>query len=218
MTILDNGDGTGTSDKTYEEILAAYENGSAILGRIDTEETSCVILNLMSKEDEFAFGVTGVDANGLYWAAMVTKDEGTLVGNLPLVHSPVIGTTAEITPSQVAEAIEAGRDVSITHSDATFSSFTKVDGFNGVFSPAIFAHYDDTDDDSYSLIELYGDTESNRWTPLFTQLVQKSDIPTIPESLKNPHALTINGISYDGSKAVTIEDVKDTPDWNASED
>jgi hypothetical protein len=171
-----------------------------------------------------------------------------------------------------------------------------VDGFNGVFSPAIFTHYDDTDDDSYSLIELYGDTESNQWTPLFTQLAQKSDIsvpvvgttaeitpsqikalmdggnpfaithtdsiygsmlfnsfvysqavnnsilsttvfqtggmtfcaqligslntdkwsfsaftlattediPTIPESLKNPHALTINGTSYDGSEAKTI--------------
>ena len=32
-------------------------------------------------------------------------------------------------------------------------------------------------------------------------------IPTVPETLPNPHALTINGITYDGSEEVNMTDV-----------
>lgn len=202
VTILDNGDGTGTSDKTYEEILAAYENGSAILGRIDAEETSCVILNLMSKEDEFAFGVTGVDANGLYWAATVTKDEGTLVANLPLVQSPVIGTTAEITPSQVKALMDEGKSFAITHTDSTYGSML----FNSfVYSQAVGSYILSTTVFQVANVtfcaQLFGNFSSNTWEFSAFELAKSEDIPT---ALKNPHVLTINGTSYDGSEAKTI--------------
>lgn len=42
-----------------------------------------------------------------------------------------------------------------------------------------------------------------------TVLAEKKDIPTVPESLKNPNALTIkigsSTITYDGSTAETVE-------------
>ena len=216
------------------------------------------------------------------------------------IPSALIGTTAEITPSQVAEAIEAGRDVAVSYMDATygkvvFTSFMRAHSFNGVCSSDILQA-----SDAYVLIELYGNTSTNKWTLLITQLAQHSDIPvpvvsttaettpievyalmtegkpfaimhedityggmlfnsfvmsqaannsilsttvfqigsmtccaqltgslntnkwifnafelattenipSIPDSLKNPYSLTINGTSYDGSKAVTIESIK----------
>ena len=49
----------------------------------------------------------------------------------------------------------------------------------------------------------------------------KKDIPTIPSKLPNPHALTINGETYDGSSAVSITveggGGMGGADWNASE-
>lgn len=156
------------------------------------------------------------------------------------IPAPLIGTTDEVTPSQVSEAVEAGRDVSITYNDATygavvFSSFMKSQGFNGVFSSEILLYAG-----TYVLVELYGHTQRNNWTLLTTQLAQYSDVPTktsqltndsgfltaapvtsvngqtgavqitIPTALKNPSALTINGVSYDGSETKDFTDAINT--------
>lgn len=134
------------------------------------------------------------------WTAL--SEEVATANDIPV---PVIGTTEEITPSQVAEAIEAGQDVSVTHNHAiygavVFSSFMRAHSFNCVASSEIL-HYDG----AYILIELVGNTIRNDWALLVTQLAQYSDIP---ESLKNPYALTIDGVSYDGSQAVNIESIK----------
>lgn len=65
MIIFDNSDGTGTSDKTYEEILAAYENGSAIFGRIELENQSAVALSPMTYATDInMFIASGVDGSG----------------------------------------------------------------------------------------------------------------------------------------------------------
>jgi hypothetical protein len=208
VTVLDNGDGTGEADKTFEEILAAYENGSAILGRIDTAGQTCVILNLMTYEMDFnAFGVTGIASDGLYWAAMVTKDEGTLVGNLPLVQSPVIGTTAEITPSQVKALMDEGKSFAITHTDSTygsmlFNSFVMSQAANNsILSTTVFQTGGVT-----FCAQLIGSLNTDKWSFSAFTLATTEDIPTIPESLKNPYALTINGAAYDGSKAIDFTD------------
>lgn len=83
VVIRDNGDGTGTSDKTLEEILAAHEKGSAIICRVDTDGAAGVIQNLMSINDDYA-GTSGVDVEGNYWAAIITPD-GTTVGHMSFV-------------------------------------------------------------------------------------------------------------------------------------
>ena len=85
VVIFDNGDGSGTADKTLAEIQAAHKNGSAILGRIDAAGQTGIVQNLMTLEEGVGARVSGLAADGSYWAAMVTENEGVLVGNTRLV-------------------------------------------------------------------------------------------------------------------------------------
>lgn len=120
------------------------------------------------------------------------------------VPEPLVGVSTEITPTQVATAIAAGRSVVISHIDATygtlaFSGFSFIPSFHAVLASSIIYYAS-----AYIVMELYGDTSDNDWTVLGTQLAQRTDIPT---ALKNPNALTFTGAatgSYDGSSAKTV--------------
>jgi hypothetical protein len=76
----------------------------------------------------------------------------------------------------------------------------------------------------YAVVELIGDLNANTWKFVVQQMATINDIPTkvsqlandseymtlggyqviAPTALKNPHALTINGTTYDGSSAVDM--------------
>ena len=123
-------------------------------------------------------------------------------GYLTKHQEPLIGTTDEITPSQVLEAIQSGRDVLISHideawgSEVKFSYFAHAVAFSMVLANGIFTY-----GNNFYLVELYGSHEYDAWFATSAQLAQSTDIPT---ALKNPNALTINGTSYDGSAAVNM--------------
>lgn len=122
-----------------------------------------------------------------------------------LAEEALIAVTDDVTPAQVADAVINGRNVIITHIDGTygslcFNNFIYVPALGAVISSAIVYFAGD-----YLVIELVGSTRDGSWAALSKEVATVDDIP---ESLKNPYALTINGISYDGSEAVNIESIK----------
>ena len=123
-----------------------------------------------------------------------------------LAQEPLIGTTAELTPTQVYNAVSAGIPVKVQYTDSTyglisFTAFTVAESLNMIASNMI-ASYNAV----YILAELFGDKSNNVWGFMTTKLAQKIDIPS---ELPNPNALTIKigstTVTYDGSAAKTVE-------------
>ena len=112
---------------------------------------------------------------------------------------PLIGTTAEITPYQVAEALTAGRPISITHSDPTygaivFGSFFWAKNFNGVMASGIGAYGND-----YLVMELLGAVSGGGWSLLTTTVATADSIPAEGTFVKS-----VNGKAPDENGNVTI--------------
>lgn len=126
-----------------------------------------------------------------------------------LAQEPLIGTTSQLTPTQVYNAVSAGIPVKVQHTDSTygilyFTAFNIAESLNTIVSQAIVYY-----NSMYILAELFGNKSNNSWGFNTATLAQKTDIPS---SLKNPNTLTIEigstTVTYDGSTAqvVTIDD------------
>lgn len=117
----------------------------------------------------------------------------------------LIGSTDDITPAQATEALRAGRDVLLTHTDSTYgtNSFTgfMISETNNTILVSGILVYNGT---LLSAI-LAGSTTGTSWFLTITPVAKSADIPT---TLPNPNALTFTGAmsgSYDGSSSMTIE-------------
>lgn len=114
------------------------------------------------------------------------------------------GTTSELTPTQVYDAVSAGIPVKVQYLHdvyglLSFTAFNIAESFNIVVSQTIVYY-----NGAYILAELNGHKSENRWGTLFTTLAEKTDIPT---RLPNPHAITFTGAvtgNYDGSTPMTV--------------
>ena len=124
-----------------------------------------------------------------------------------LAQEQLTGTTEELTPTQVYEAVAAGIPVKVQYTSDTygllsFTAFNVVESMYTVVSQSI-VYYNGI----YVLTELYGNRSTNEWGFKSTTLAEKTDIPDIPEKLPNPHALTFSGAvtgNYDGSSPLEI--------------
>ena len=122
-----------------------------------------------------------------------------------MAEEQLVGTTNELTPTQVYEAVSAGIPVKVQHTDPTFgtSSFTAFnvpESMNVIASNAI-VNYNNV----YLLAVLYGIKTDNRWFYEITGLAEKEDIPA---ALPNPNSLTFTGAvtgSYDGSAPLSVK-------------
>ena len=122
-----------------------------------------------------------------------------------LAQEQLTGTTNDLTPAQVYEAVSAGIPVKVQYTDSTyglisFTAFNVAESLSVIASQTI-VYYNGV----YILAELFGDKSKNSWGFKTTTLAQKADIPS---ALPNPNALTFTGAvtgSYDGSAAVTVE-------------
>ena len=133
---------------------------------------------------------------------------------------PLVGTTDEITPSQVAEAVTEGRPVCISHTDEygseyQFTSFNVVD--NLVIGEMLMTAGYDTSNTQYAtfphLKGILGDNE--RW--FFDETLRMATVEGLPTALPNPNKLTINGKSYDGSEEVSVNiEGGSNADWIAT--
>lgn len=124
-----------------------------------------------------------------------------------LAQEQLSGTTSELTPTQVYEAVSAGIPVKVQYLDDTygllsFTAFNIAESFDLIVSQTIVYS-----NGMYILAELNGDKSGNRWGTMFTALAQKTDIPDIPMTLPNPHAITFTGAvtgNYDGSFPMSV--------------
>ena len=123
-----------------------------------------------------------------------------------MAQEQLAGSTSDLTPTDVYNAISEGRTVWITHTDSNygvmkFNFFLYSVVLPGVASVGIFEM------NSVPIsAQLLGNTNSNIWTLNVNFLAQQSDVPS---KLPNPNALTITigdtTVTYDGSVAKSIE-------------
>lgn len=122
-----------------------------------------------------------------------------------LAQEQLAGTTNDLTPTQVYQAVSAGIPVKVQYTDPTFglSSFTAFnvsESMNVIVSNAIVNY-----NDMYLLAALYGNKSNNGWFYEVTPLAKPSDIPS---ALPNPKALTFTGAvtgRYDGSAPLSVK-------------
>ena len=121
-----------------------------------------------------------------------------------LAQEPLIGTTSNLTPTQVYDAVSAGIPVKVQYLDSTygflsFTAFNVAESLNVIVSQTI-VYYNSL----YILAELFGNKSNNIWGFNATTLAQKTDIPT---TLPNPNSLIFTGAvtgSYDGTAPLTV--------------
>ena len=153
-----------------------------------------------------ATGATGADGKSAYSYAVdggYTRTEKEFAEKL--AQEQLTGTTSELTPAQVYDAVSSGIPVKVQYTDSTygllsFTAFNVAESLNVIVSQTIVYY-----NSMYILAELYGNKSNNTWGTAFTTLAQKTDIPS---ALPNPHPLTFTGAvtgSYDGSSAKTIK-------------
>ena len=122
-------------------------------------------------EDETHRTVT--DAEKKTW-----NNKSNFSGNYDdLKNKQLAGTTDELTPTQVYEAVSTGRPVKVQYTDRTyglisFTAFTVSESQNVIVSSMI-VYYNSV----YILIELVGYKSNNAWGFNTTTLAQKTDIP-----------------------------------------
>ena len=122
-----------------------------------------------------------------------------------LAQEQLTGTTGELTPTQVYNAVSAGIPVKVQYFDNTygilsFTAFNVAESLDVIVSQTI-VYYNSL----YILAELFGNKSNNIWGFNATTLAQKTDIPT---ALPNPNALTFTGGvtgSYNGSNPVSVK-------------
>lgn len=101
--------------------------------------------------------------------------------------APLVGTTAEVTPAQVAEAVASGRPVAITHTEAPFGSiqycyFNVSEAMGLILSTGI------VDYGGKMTIELYGSIASGEWDLVIGSVAEKDDIP---DAVVNPTSASV---------------------------
>ena len=99
--------------------------------------------------------------------------------------TPLIGTTANTTPTQVKAALDAGRDIIITHTDSTYGdivaySFNYSDDIEKIVSNSLIDVFG-----WVMLIRLIGNIDNNTWSCDGTYLAKSADIPTKTSDLTN---------------------------------
>lgn len=152
-------------------------------------------------------GKDGADGKSAYQYAVDGGYTGTEAEFAEkLAQEQLVGTTNDLTPTQVYDAVSAGIPVKVQYTDSTygilsFTAFNVSESRNVIVSEIIAYGYG-----VYMLCELLGDKSSNAWGFNVATLVQKTDIPS---ALPNPNALTIKigstTVTYDGSAAKTVE-------------
>ena len=144
----------------------------------------------------------------LYSEQTLTEAQKTQARENIGVMEPLIGSTDNITPSQVSEALREGRSIVISYTDSTygimyFTGFLEVPALNSVESTGVSPYYDGNELMTMRFT-LEGAITDGDWYFHYGQLADYSDIPS---TLPNPNALTFNGAvtgTYDGSSATTI--------------
>ena len=106
----------------------------------------------------------------------------------------LIGTTAELTPSQVQDAVLAGRSVAVQYTDSEFGVL-KFTNFNIAASENLLASAAAIElDGVWVVYALYGNTSTQQWETKVTQMATTPQVNTIStrvSTLENAGYLTL---------------------------
>ena len=190
---------------SIEELLAmiepmrtATENANAAARKIDGMTVSAVSSTTPTASISEMGGVKHITFG-------IPQSAGETGGNEAVPW--LTGSTADVLPINVKNAIEAQQNVLVWLDDAQlgrllFMSFIIIVGLHAVIAECV------AEVNGYpTALELAGDYESNKWTYTTSRIAKNSEIPA---ALKNPYAVTFTDASgavkatYDGSRAVSI--------------
>lgn len=208
--------GETTSAMTAAEIMAAYKSGHTVVAVImtsgnviDAREGAAVlapysanilVTDIITKTNMYHVLIECADPSNPENGRITVQHSSMTAGAL-------VGTTAEITPSQVAEAVAESRPVRISHTDKwgteyLFTSFNILDDLV-IGEVLLTAVYDNSGIDYATFPYLKGILGDNeQW--FFDETLRMATVEGLPTTLPNPNALTINGKVYDGSEPVTV--------------
>lgn len=129
------------------------------------------------------------------------------------------GNTTTVTPTQVKEAILAGRPIAITYTDTTYGNLTFTSFGYSLENNVVVANLVATSNDQYILADLTGIINTNGWTLQTTELGTSTDIAnnyvkysesqTLTDEQKAQARTNIGAIS--SSELVQ-------PDWNQNDE
>ena len=181
------------------------DNGNWYIGSTDTGKPSRGVAG--ARGDKGDAGADGAAGKSAYQYAQEGGYTGTETEfSEKLAQEQLTGTTSELTPTQVYDAVSAGIPVKVQYTDnstyglLSFTAFNIAESLSMIVSQTI-VYYSGV----YILVELVGDKSGNRWGTKFTTLAQKTDIPT---RLPNFYSINITVgdtiYSYDGSEQVDI--------------
>ena len=159
ITLVKNDSGVPINAPTYDEMIAYLRSG----------DVPCLFVTDEAGKtgDIYQLGGYSETKNKIRFicgTSIVEFDAGT---DVPLVYddsTPLTGTTSKLQPSQVAEAVLAGRPVVLTHTDSTYGPL-KFTCFNIAMGPEIIA--------SNAIIEIggtwvaygiFGDMATQKWS------------------------------------------------------
>lgn len=197
---------------TVPDKVSAFENDAGYLtahqdisGKLDADKLPEAVNDALAQaaaSGEF----DGADGKSAYQYAV----EGGYTGAeaefaAKMAQEQLTGTTDELTPTQVYDAVSDGIPVKVQYIDSTygllsFTAFNVAESLNVIVSQTIVYG-----NDVYILAELIGDKSNNVWGFMTTKLAQKIDIPS---ELPNPNALTFTGAvtgTYDGSAPMSVK-------------
>ena len=158
------------------------------------------------KGDTGATGAAGAAGKSAYAYAQDGGYTGTETEfTEKMAEEQLIGTTINLTPTQVYDAVSAGIPVKVQYTDSTygllsFTAFNVAESLNVIVSQTIVFY-----NGVYILVQLFGNKSKNSWGFNITTLAQKTDIPM---TLPNPNALIFTGAvtgRYDGSAPMSVK-------------
>ncbi len=171
-----------------------------VADKVDAEDGKGLSTNdyTTTEKNKLAGIASGAEVNvQADWNESDTTSDAYIL-NKPTILEPLIGTSANITPSQVISAIAEGRDVVITHSgdidgiDTTFTftawnRATDID-YSGAMLDVVVSYTIAALNSQFYLYELVGGTFQGipmSWTLISTILAKKTDIPTNVSAFNN---------------------------------
>lgn len=191
-TLTYNGSGwvlNNWNNTTYSGMTdAEYQAGTSGTNRLITPA------RLKDAIQYWATGEANVQSD---WDETDTSSDAYIL-NKPTILQPLIGTSANITPSQVLSAIAEGRDVVISHTgdiegiDTTFTftawnRATDID-YSGAMLDVAVSYTVAALNSQFYLFELVGGTfqgEPMSWALISSILAKKTDIPTNVSAFNN---------------------------------
>ena len=136
-------------------------------------------------KEEFLNGVEAVR----YVEQTLTEEQKTQARENIGVLEPLIGSTDDIIPAQVSEALREGRNITVSYTDPIFgiiyfTSFTEVPALNAIVSSGV-QEYNGDNGISVMRFSLVGVADGETWNFTYGVLANYDDIPTKTSDLTN---------------------------------